>query len=59
MCICFVVGAVIFLKSLFLLSAAEIINSKLKYMYVSLICLACWGLGVGGKTGQEFPYTLE
>ena len=38
------------------LSAAEITNSKLKYMYVLLICLA---FGGGGKTGQEFPYILE
>ena len=41
------------------LSAAEIINSKLKYMYVLLICLAHWRGGGGGKPGPEFPYILE
>ena len=38
MCIFFVVVVIY-------LSAAEIINSKLKYMYVLLICLAHWRRG--------------
>ena len=39
MCIFFVV-------IYFFLSAAEITNSKLKYMYVLLICLAHWRRGL-------------
>ena len=46
----FVVFLIIFL------SAAETINSKLKYMYVLLKCLAYWRRG---KRGQEFLYILE
>ena len=44
------------------LSAAEIINSKLKYMYVLLICLARRQLQKREKTGEEygrFPFVWK
>ena len=44
----------IFFVDVIYLSAAEIINSKLKYMYVLLIWFS--PLEEGGKTGPEFPY---